>query len=74
MKTAEGQHPIDAFIKRRLDAAELQPAQPANFRTLIRRASFDLTSLPPTPYEVFQFRKAWETNPEQAWDVGAGDH
>jgi len=64
----KGQHPIDAFINRRLAAAKLQPAKEADSRTLIRRATFDLTGLPPTPFQVFQFRKAWDANPEQAWD------
>ena len=61
-------HPIDAFISARLAAADLEPANTADFRTLIRRATYDLTGLPPTPYEIFQFRQAWEKDPEQAWD------
>ena len=48
-------HPIDAFIARRLHRAELEPAPRADRRTLIRRATFDLTGLPPTPAEVAAF-------------------
>lgn len=61
-------HPIDAFVGVKLEAAELRPAAAADFRTLIRRATYDLIGLPPTPREIFQFRQAWERDPEQAWN------
>jgi len=47
--------PIDAFVLSRLEAAGLGTAAPADRRTLIRRATFDLTGLPPTPEEVEAF-------------------
>ncbi|MDA1054662.1 MAG: DUF1553 domain-containing protein [Planctomycetota bacterium] len=46
---------IDAFILRDLEAAGFQPASPATKRVLIRRATFDLLGLPPTPEEVDAF-------------------
>lgn len=48
-------NPIDAFIIAKLADKGLSLAAPADKRTLIRRASFDLTGLPPTPDEVDAF-------------------
>ena len=48
-------NPIDAFIRAKLREKGLSPALPADRRTLIRRATFDLTGLPPTPQEADDF-------------------
>ncbi len=46
---------VDRFILAALEARELKPSATADRRTLIRRATFDLTGLPPTPEEVEAF-------------------
>ncbi|MFG0319615.1 MAG: DUF1553 domain-containing protein [Planctomycetota bacterium JB042] len=48
-------NPIDAFVLARLEAASAPPAPPADPATLLRRVTFDLTGLPPTPDEVRAF-------------------
>ncbi|HLW76828.1 MAG TPA: DUF1549 domain-containing protein, partial [Bryobacteraceae bacterium] len=47
--------PIDRFMKAKFDEKKLTPAGLTSKRTLIRRATFDLTGLPPTPAEVAAF-------------------
>ncbi|HAA49533.1 MAG TPA: hypothetical protein DCE43_07425, partial [Planctomycetaceae bacterium] len=47
--------PIDRFLLARLEAAGLRPAPETDRRTLVRRATFDLHGLPPTPDQVNAF-------------------
>ena len=44
--------PIDRFVRAEQEERLLIPASPADKRTLIRRATFDLIGLPPTPEEI----------------------
>ena len=46
---------VDHFILARLEAHKLRPVETADRRTLIRRATFDLIGLPPTPEEAEAF-------------------
>jgi mono/diheme cytochrome c family protein len=48
-------HPVDAFVDAKLAQKTLQRSPPADRRTLIRRVTFDLTGLPPTPEETKAF-------------------
>jgi len=47
--------PIDRYILARLEATGLQPAPPASPLAWLRRVTFDVTGLPPTPGEIESF-------------------
>ncbi len=64
---AGAKNPVDAFVAKRLAAAGLQPATDADARTMIRRATYDLIGLPPSPQEIDEFNKAWSQDAQQAW-------
>ncbi len=59
VKSADGsvRGPIDAFVLTTLKQHGLQPSPPASREELIRRVSFDLTGLPPSPEKVAAFVK-----------------
>ena len=48
-------NPVDAFIPRKLAEEGLDSAPPADRYQLLRRLSFDLTGLPPSPEEIEAF-------------------
>jgi hypothetical protein len=50
-----GVHPIDAFVRARLDKAGLKPSPEADRYVLVRRVTLDLTGVPPTPEEADAF-------------------
>jgi len=56
-RTARVENPIDSFLLAKLRLKELGFAPPAERRTLIRRVTFDLIGLPPTPAEIDSFVK-----------------
>ncbi len=57
--------PIDAYLLEKLQAAGITPAPEADKLALIRRASFDLHGLPPSPEQVRQFLN---DNSADAWE------
>jgi hypothetical protein len=59
-------HPIDAFLQAKLAEKGLDFAPPADPATFLRRISFDLTGLPPTPEELAAFIADHKAAPEAA--------
>jgi mono/diheme cytochrome c family protein len=47
--------PLDHFVLSKLEARGLHPVRPADKRALLRRVTFDLIGLPPTPEEIDGF-------------------
>lgn len=62
-------HPIDAFITRKLSPKSLTLSPFADARTLIRRATFNLTGLPPTPEEITAFEVSHEKDSSAAYSA-----
>ncbi|HEY8148362.1 MAG TPA: DUF1549 domain-containing protein, partial [Vicinamibacteria bacterium] len=54
--------PVDAFVLARIEKEGLAPSPESERRELLRRLSFDLVGLPPTPEEVRAFRE--DTSPD----------
>ena len=48
-------HPVDRIVRAKLEKRGIKPQPEADETTLIRRATFDITGLPPTPAEVAAF-------------------
>jgi hypothetical protein len=66
-KGDDAAHPIDRFLLAKLREKNLHPAPPAAPHTLLRRLSFVLTGLPPTPSEIAAFeRRVRETSLDAA--------
>lgn len=59
---------IDTLLLADMEQRQLRPSRVAEPRTLIRRATFDLTGLPPTPAEIDSFVKEWEKEPQAAYE------
>jgi hypothetical protein len=60
--THSARNPVDQFIQAKLVAAQLAPSPEADRSTLLRRVTFDLTGLPPTPVELRDFLDDPSTN------------
>jgi mono/diheme cytochrome c family protein len=63
--------PIDGFVLQRLRAEGLQPGPAAAPGAWLRRASLDLTGLPPSPAEVDSFVREVKARGEVAWEAAA---
>ena len=64
----ESCQPIDAFVLAKLRERDLKPTPITDKRTLIRRATYDLLGLPPKPEELAEFEKAYDANPQAAYE------
>lgn len=60
------EHPVDALIAKHLPQG-VTPAGPADAKTLVRRVTFDLTGLPPTPGEIAAFEADAVSSPDSAF-------
>jgi len=67
--TTWGSNAVDSFILARIEEAGLTPNPQAAPNSLIRRLSFDLTGLPPSPAEVARFEKACNADPFAATEA-----
>ena len=65
-KSASG-NPVDGFVYAKLAGAKVAPAPQASALVLVRRATYDLIGLPPTPGEVYQFQQEWKKDKDAAW-------
>ncbi len=65
-------HAIDRFVIAKLRSHGLEPSPPASARTLVRRLTFDLIGLPPTPQETEAFVAAHASDPAAATSALVG--
>lgn len=66
LKASWSAHPVDRFLLARQEAVGLQPVGNADAATIIRRATFVLTGLPPTPEEIAAFQREFSKDAEAA--------
>jgi len=65
------QSPLDHHVLARLESESLPPSPPAPALEWLRRASFDLTGLPPAPEDIESFSHQWQENPAAAKSAAA---
>ncbi len=63
-----GRNEVDSFVLNKLKAKNLEPSETASPQVLIRRLTFDLTGLPPTPSEIKIFEKECASKPVSAYE------
>ena len=63
-----GRNPVDRFILQKLRTHALSPGSVASPSVLIRRLTYDLTGLPPSPSELSAFEKEYASDPERAYE------
>ena len=63
-----GRNSVDRFILQKLRAHDLSPGSVASPSVLIRRLTYDLTGLPPSPEEIEGFEKDYSSDPGHAYE------
>jgi len=63
-----GRNQVDRFILKKLRAHDLSPGSVASPSVLIRRLTYDLTGLPPSPEEIQGFEKDYSYDPGHAYE------
>lgn len=59
-------HPVDGFVKRKLEGVNLKMSPVASAQEFVRRAYFDLHGLPPSESQISEFVAAWNENQDAA--------
>ena len=57
---------VDKFVLAKLEHSELKPADDAEAAKVLRRLTFDLVGLPPTPQQIAKFESLWKDDPDAA--------
>ena len=63
-----GYNEVDSFILKKLESKKLNPSPRATARVQVRRLTFDLTGLPPTPEQIQDFERAYAAHPDKAYE------
>ncbi|MFK7765920.1 MAG: PSD1 and planctomycete cytochrome C domain-containing protein [Mariniblastus sp.] len=66
VEVPHSENPVDWFIDQKLDSNSIAPAEAATALELVRRVSFGLTGLPPTPTQIDQFQSDFKRDSEAA--------
>lgn len=65
-KTTWPQTEIDHFVLAKLESNDLKPAPDTDLNSLLRRLTFDLTGLPPTPDQISWLNRNYKKDPDKA--------
>ncbi|MEK0424390.1 MAG: hypothetical protein RJB11_481, partial [Planctomycetota bacterium] len=63
---AWGQTPIDRYVASKWEEQQIEPSEDCDPNTLVRRLTFDLTGLPPSPEQRAGFLRDWNASPQDA--------
>ncbi|OYP31641.1 PSD1 and planctomycete cytochrome C domain-containing protein [Rhodopirellula sp. MGV] len=69
---SDAANPVDAFINQALSSRGMAAVEKAPPQVLLRRVTYDLTGLPPTPAESLAFLADWQIDQQAAWESLVG--